>query len=173
MKKTILLATALLSFNAYSQTEKKFIIEHCIDKMTDKEYFLSSKNFVCANNQKTEGFVITNAFKSVDGKLQQNGIILKNIGIGNCDEKDELIFLFEDDSKITITAWNKFNCESVAYFDLSESDLTLLKSKKINAIRFKNGYSFESLTYILKKEEQSFFINVYSNNIIKEINCDN
>jgi hypothetical protein len=173
MKKTIISALALFTISAYSQTEKPFVIEHCIDKMTDKEYFLSSKNFVCANSQKTEGFVITNAFKSVDGKLQQNGIILKNIGIGNCDEKDELIFLFEDNSKITITAWNKFNCEGRAYFDLSENDLNLLKSKKVNAIRFKNGYSSESLTYSLKKEEQSFFVNVYSNFIVKEINCDN
>jgi hypothetical protein len=172
MKKTIILALALFSFNAYSQTEKPFVIEHCIDKMTDKEYFLSTKNFVCANTQKTQGFVITNSFKGVDGKLQQNGIILKNIGVGSCDENDELIFLFEDDSKITITSWNKFNCDGKAYFSFSDSNYDLLKSKKVKAIRFKNGYSYESLTYSLTKEEQSFFVNVYSNNVIKEINCD-
>jgi hypothetical protein len=140
--------------------------------MTDKEYFLSTKNFVCTNTQKTQGFVITNSFKGVDGKLQQNGIILKNIGIGSCDENDELIFLFEDDSKITITSWNKFNCDGKAYFSFSDSNYDLLKSKKVKAIRFKNGYSYESLTYSLTKEEQSFFVNVYSNNVIKEINCD-
>ena len=172
MKKTIISALVLFTFNAYSQTEKPFVIEHCIDKMTDKEYFLSTKNFVCANTQKTQGFVITNSFKGVDGKLQQNGIILKNIGVGSCDENDELIFLFEDDSKITITSWNKFNCDGKAYFSFSDSNYDLLKSKKVKAIRFKNGYSYESLTYSLTKEEQSFFVNVYSNNVIKEINCD-
>ena len=172
MKKTIITALALFTISAYSQTEKQFVIEHCIDKMTDREYFLSTKNFVGANSQKKQGFVITNSFKGVDGKLEQNGIILKNIGIGNCDENDELIFLFDDESKITITSWNKFNCEGKVYFNLKDSEYDLLKSKKVTAIRFKNGYSYESLTYTLKKEEQGFFINVYSNNVIKEVNCD-
>lgn len=173
MKKLIIIALALFSFNTYCQTATPFVIEHCIDKMTDKEYFLSSKNFVCTNTEKTKGFVITNQFKGVNGNLKPNGLIVKNIGIGNCDEKDELIFLFDDDTKITITSWNKFNCEGKAYFDLSESDLDILKSKKVTAIRFKNGYSYDSLTYVLKKEEQGFFINVYTNYVVKEINCDN
>lgn len=173
MKKTILSAIALLSFSAYSQITKPYLIEHCIDKMTDREYFLSSKNFVGANTQKTQGFVITPSFKSVDGKMVQNGFILKNIGIGNCDENDSLIFLFEDDTKLEISMWNKFNCESKAYFNLTESDLDLLKTKKITAIRFNNGYTYNSLTYNLKKEEKGFFINVYTNFIIKETNCNN
>ena len=173
MKKTILLATALLSFSAYSQTTKPYVIEHCIDKMTDREYFLSSKNFVGANAQKTEGFAITPAFKNLDGKMVQNGLIIKNIGIGNCDEKDDLIFLFVDDTKIQITSWNKFNCEGRAYFNLTDSELDLLKTKNISAIRFNNGYTNNSLTYSLKKEEQGFFINVYTNNEVKEIKCDN
>lgn len=172
MKKTIISALALFTFSAYSQTEKQFVIEHCIDKMTDREYFLSTKNFVGANAQKTQGFVMTNSFKGVDGKLEQNGIILKNIGIGNCDEKDELIFLFDDETKITITSWNKFNCDGKAYFNLTDNEYDMLKSKRVTAIRFKNGYSYESLTYTLKKEEQGFFVNVYSNNVIKEVNCD-
>ena len=141
--------------------------------MTDREYFLSSKNFVGTNTQKTQAFVITPSFKSVDGKMVQNGFILKNIGIGNCDEKDNLIFLFEDNTKLEISMWNKFNCEGKAYFNLSESDLDLLKSKNISAIRFNNGYTYNSLTYNMKKEEQGFFINVYTNNVIKETNCDN
>ena len=173
MKKTIFLVSALITLNAYSQTTKPYVIEHCIDKMTDREYFLSSKNFVGANTQKTQGFVITPAFKSVNGKMVQNGFILKNIGIGNCDENDSLIILFEDDTKLEITMWNKFNCESKAYFNLTESELELLKSKKITTIRFNNGYTYNSLTYSLKKEEKGFFINVYSNNIIKEVKCDN
>jgi hypothetical protein len=140
--------------------------------MTDKEYFFSSKNLVGSNSQKTIGFSVTPRFKNEDGKMNQNGLILKNIGIGNCDEKDNLIFLFEDNTKITITSWNKFNCDGKVYFDLSEDDYESLKSKNILAIRFINGYSFESLTYDLKKEEQSFFINVYTNYIIKEINCN-
>ena len=105
MKKTILLVTALLTFSAYSQTTKAFVIEHCIDKMTDKEYYLASKKFIGSNTQKTQGFLITPIFKKEDDKMVQNGLILENVGIGNCDEKDDLIFLFEDDTKITITSY--------------------------------------------------------------------
>jgi hypothetical protein len=173
MKKTILLVSALFTFGAYSQTTKQFVIEHCVDKMTDKEYYFSTKKFICANSQKTQGFTITNSFKPLNGNMVQNGLIVKNVGIGNCDENDEMIFLFEDGTKITITSWNKFNCEGKVYFDLSNNELDMLKSKNVTAIRFKNGYSSDSLTYSLKKEEQGFFINVYTNNIIKEVNCDN
>jgi len=173
MKKTIITALALFTISAYSQTEKQFVINHCVDKMNDREYYLPSKNFVGANIQKTQGFAITHSFKGLDGQMVQNGFLVKNIGIGNCEEKDNLIFLFEDDSKITITSWNKFNCEGKAYFDLSDNDYQILKTKKVKAIRFQNGYSSDTLTYVLKKEEQSFFVNVYSNYIIKEVNCDN
>jgi len=172
MKKTIISALVLFTFNAYSQTEKPFVIEHCIDKMTDKEYYFSTIKFICANSQKTQGFTITNSFKASNGKFEQNGLIVKNIGIGNCDEKDNLIFLFEDGTKINLTSWNKFNCEGKVYFDLSKNELDMLKSKKVTAIRFNNGYSYESLTYTMKKDEEGFFINVYTNNIVKEINCD-
>jgi hypothetical protein len=56
-------------------------------------------------------------------KPKINGFILKNIGIGNCDENDSLIFLFEDDTKLEISMWNKFNCESKAYFNLTDNEL--------------------------------------------------
>jgi len=98
--------------------------------------------------------------------------LCKNVNIGSCDQNDSLIFLFDDETKITITSWNKFNCDGKAYFSLTDNEYDMLKSKKVTAIRFKNGYSYESLTYTLKKEEQGFFINVYSNNVIKEVNCD-
>jgi hypothetical protein len=42
-------------------------------------------------------------------------------------EYPPVIFLFDDDTKITITSWNKFNCDGKAYFTLSEDDLELVK----------------------------------------------
>lgn len=173
MKKTILSVTALLTFSAYSQTTKPFVIEHCIDKMTDKEYYFPIKNFIGSNAQKTKGFIITPHLKKEDDKLVQTNLILENIGIGNCEEKDNLIFLFDDETKVSVTSWNKFNCEGKAYFTLSEDELESLKSKNITAIRFINGYNYESLTYNLKKEETTYFKNAYTNYVIKEINCDN
>ena len=173
MKKTILSVTALLTFSAYSQTIKPFVIEHCKDKMTDIEYYFASKKMICANPEKTKGFTITPSFKGNEGVIQNTGFMLVNINIGNCDEKDQLIFLFDDESKITINSWNKFNCKGNAYFNLTEDELNSLKTKLVTTIRFVNGYTSDSFTYTLKKLEKDYFINVYSNYIIKEVNCDN
>jgi hypothetical protein len=95
----------------------------------------------------------------------------KNVNIGSCDENDVLIILFEDDTKITLTAWNKFNCEGNAYFDFSDSQLTELSTKKVNTIRFSNGRSHESLTVTLKEDEKDYFVRAYSNQKIVETDC--
>jgi hypothetical protein len=103
--------------------------------------------------------------------MVNNGFICKNVNIGSCDENDTLIFLFEDDSKMTLTAWNKFNCEGNAYFDFTADQLALLSTKKTNTIRFTNGRTYESLTYNLKDAEKDYFVRVYSNFKIVEVDC--
>ena len=55
MKKLLLNFVLLISLSAFSQTTTPFIIEHCKDKMTDKEYFFSQKKLICANTEKTKG----------------------------------------------------------------------------------------------------------------------
>jgi hypothetical protein len=173
MKKTIISALVLLSISAYSQIKKPFIVEHCKDKMTDKEYYFSSKKLICSNPEKTKGFTITPNFKKVDNDMVENGLILSNVNIGNCDENDQLIFLFDDDSKITLTSWNKFNCDGKAYFDISDEQFNILSSKLIKTIRFINGYKYETFTYSLEISQKDYFVNAYSNYEIKEVNCDN
>lgn len=172
MKKTIISALALLSISAYSQIKKPYVIEHCKDAMTDKEYYLPSKKLICANPEKTKGFTIVPNFKKVNNELEQNGLILANVNIGSCDENDQLIFLFEDDSKITLTSWNKFNCDGNAYFNLTDEQFDALGSKLIKTIRFVNGYKYETFTQTLKITDKNFFINCFSNYVIKEVNCN-
>lgn len=171
MKKLLLNLVLLVSLSAFSQTSTPFVIEHCIDKMTDKEYYFVQKKLICANPEKSKGFAITPNFKAENGSMVNNGIICKNVNIGSCDENDSLIILFEDDTKITLTAWNKFNCEGNAYFNFSESELTELSTKKVNTIRFINGRSYESLTILLKKDEKDYFIRTYTNSKIIEVDC--
>jgi hypothetical protein len=171
MKKLLLNLVLLVSLSAFSQTTTPFVIEHCKDKMTDKEYYFAEKKIICANAEKTKGFTISPNFKAKNGALVNAGFMCKNVNIGSCDENDSLIFLFEDETKMTLTSWNKFNCEGNAYFEFSDDDLKQLSTKKINAIRFSNGRSYESLTYTLKDVEKDFFIRVYTNNKIVEIDC--
>jgi hypothetical protein len=172
MKKLTLSLLLIGTLTATAQTSP-FIIEHCIDKMTDKEYYFSKKRLVCSNPEKTKGFAITPSFRVNKGIMVNNGLDCKNVNIGSCDEKDNLIILFEDDSKINLTAWNKFNCEGDAYFDFSDSELRELSSKKVKSIRFVNGYSFDSLTINLTSEQQDYFIRAYTNQKVVEINCSN
>lgn len=171
MKKTIISALVLLSVSTYSQIKKPFIVQHCIDNMTDKEYYFSSKKLICANPEKTKGFTITPNFKKVDNELEENGLIVLNVNYGNCNEKDLLIFLFDDDSKIILNSWNKFNCDG-AYFDMSDEQFNSLSTKLIKNIRFVNGYKYETFTHSLEISQKDFFVNAYSNYEIIEINCD-
>jgi hypothetical protein len=171
MKKLLLNLALLISLSAFSQTSKPFTIEHCKDKMTDKEYYFPEKKLICANVEKTKGFTISPNFKADNGTMSNAGFICKNVNIGSCDENDSLIILFEDQSKITLNSWNKFNCDGNAYFDFTDSELEQLSTKKVNTIRFTNGRSFESLTITLKQEQKDYFIRVYSNYKIVEVDC--
>jgi hypothetical protein len=171
MKKLLLNLVLLISLSAFSQTSTPYVIEHCKDKMTDKEYYFAQRKLICANPEKTKGFTITPNFKADKGGMKNGGFMCKNVNIGSCDENDSLIILFEDDTKITLTAWNKFNCEGNAYFDFSESQLKDLSTKKVNTIRFSNGRSYESLTITLKEDQRDYFVRAYSNQSIIEVDC--
>jgi hypothetical protein len=171
MKKLLLQFVLLTSLSAFSQEPTPFVIEHCKDKMTDKEYYFTQKKLICANTEKTKGFTITPNFNAKNGTIVNNGFMCKNVNIGNCDEKDVLIFMFSDESKLTLTSWNKFNCEGNAYFDFTESQLKELSLKTVTAIRFSNGRSHESLTSTLKEPEKDYFVRAYTVQKIVETDC--
>ena len=171
MKKTILLFVMLTTLSAFSQISVPFKIEHCKDNMTDQEYYFAEKKMICSNDAKTKGFTITPNFKAKAGGFDNNGFICKNVNIGSCDENDTLIFLFDDSTKITLSMWNKFNCEGKVYVSFSADELELLKTKKVSAIRFSNGRTYDTLTYTMKETEKDYFIRVYTNFQIVEIDC--
>ena len=171
MKNLFLKFALITSLSVFSQTTTPFVIEHCKDNMTDKEYYFSQKKLICANPDKTKGFALTPSFKAENGSMVNNGLSCKNINIGNCDEGDNLIFLFEDGSKTSITSWNKFNCEGNSYYDFSDDDVKQLSEKKITTIRFSNGRTYDNLTYKLKAIEQDYFIRLFTNFKVTEVDC--
>lgn len=171
MKKLSLNFMLLISLSVFSQTTTPFVIQHCKDVMTDNEYYFPEKKLICSNIEKTKGFTINPSFKSENGVMVNNGLDSYNVGIGNCDEDDTLIFLFEDDSKITLKSWNKFNCDGNGFYNLTEDDYKQLASKKIKTIRFTNGYTFDTFTYSLNDSQKDFLVRVYSNYKIVEVDC--
>lgn len=138
-----------------------YYIETCTDKMTDKSYAFGSKVLICSDNGKT-GFSITTSFDYKNNEVTYTGLHVRSVGIGNCVENSTLIFLFEDDTKEQIGAWNKFNCEGNSYMDWKGAAFNKITQKKIKAIRFQNGRTYDSYTYNLPAKEQSFFIEVAS-----------
>jgi hypothetical protein len=174
MKKTICSFVVMLSItiNAQKQNVEPYVIKHCIDKMTDKEYYIPKKDFVASNANKTKGVIISPNFEMENGSLVLNQLLCTVLNIGNCKEKDELIVLFTDDTKITLTSYNKFNCDGYAFYSLSSDDRQLLSSKKISAIRFIDSRSFESLNYKLQETEKDYFMRAINNHKIVEITCD-
>jgi hypothetical protein len=173
MKKLFLNFALLISFSVFSQKATPFVVEHCTDKMTDIEYYFPEKKLVCSNTEKTKGFIISPNFKKEESGLAYSGLMCENVAIGSCDENDILIILFEDDTKITLTSWNKFNCEGYSYYHFTDSELTELSVKKMKSIRFTNGYSYDNLTVVLKADQKDYFIRAYTNNKVVEINCSN
>ena len=144
-------------------------LSNAMFKVFKTDYMNESKAYIL---DMTSGNLVNNPnFKADKGGIKNGGFMCKNVNIGSCDENDSLIILFEDDTKITLTAWNKFNCEGNAYFDFSESQLTELSTKKVNTIRFSNGRSYESLTVTLKEDQKDYFVRAYSNQKIIEVDC--
>jgi hypothetical protein len=185
MKKLLLLFLLFFySIFSYSQnnsdtTEQnkknlEYYIEYCKDLMTDKEYAFGSKILMCSDDGK-KGFSIRISWNYKKGKISYSGITVRSVGIGSCNEKDELIFLFEDDSKYTLKAWNDFNCEGKSYFDLYYKYFDEFNNKKIKAIRFTNGRSYDSYTYKPTQKEQEYFIEAkraLDNKMFVSTSCD-
>lgn len=171
MKKNLLIFALFISLCSFSQTETPFVIQHCRDTMTDKEYCFSEKKLICLNPEKTMGFYILPMFKNENGAMVNNGLTCKNFNVGNCNEKDSLIFLFEDGTKITVVSWNKFNCEGNSYFDNNDKLLKKLSSQNLTTVRFTNGRSLKSFTYNLDESQKRYFISAYTNYKIVEIDC--
>ena len=155
MKRLLLVALLTLSTLGFGQNNLNLLYSK--DVMTDKEYISSSKTLLCSDDGK-KGFFIEVLFNIKNGVVSYSTFYTKSSGVGGCMENDELIFLFEDDTKLVVKSWQKFNCKGTSYFDLYGKLITNL-NKKIKAIRLTNGRSFESFTYLLKTEdEKNYFI---------------
>jgi len=157
MKKLLLISILFIGLNVFAQDNIK--IMYYKDIMTDKESVYTNESLLSLDGKKM-GFVVKPSLEIKNGVLAYNGIIVESVGIGVCLEKDDLTLLFEDNTKITLKSWSKFSCKGISKFDLSGTKLNEL-TKRIKAVRFQNGRSFEEVTISLDKEkDKTFFIDV-------------
>jgi len=128
-------------------------ILRAVDKMTGKTYYSLSRTLFFVKSDKK--LIINVGIRDE----QFRGLLVRFENIGNCNENNKLIFLFEDDTKLTLDSWNDFNCKGVAYFDLNGTSLPKLQ-KKIKSIMFQNGRTYDSITIDVPESEQDYFIQV-------------
>ena len=140
-----------------SKKSLPYYIELLNDKMTDENYAFGSKSLLCSDDGK-KGFIVRVSWNNNNGRISYGGLSIVSAGIGGCVENDNLFFLFDDESKFNMKSWNDFNCKGDSYFDLYRKYMDDFTSKKVIAIRFQNGNTFDSFTYNLTKNEQTFFI---------------
>lgn len=147
MKKVNLIAVALLIFvgNLFSQKDSIFVGKS-VDDMEDKSYYYPSSDLVISNEGKTKGIRLSAFIDEKDGEIWIGDLSVKMVNIGSCVEKNELIIMFEDSSKISLTSWNKFNCKGDAWFNISSDDIEKLSTLKMKKIKITNGYTFDSFT---------------------------
>jgi hypothetical protein len=154
---------------SYAQKDSVYIAK-ITDDMEDKTYYFPSRKMICASDDKKTGFTLS-AFLNYKGdEINITELKVKSVNIGSCNEKDELIILFEDDTKIKVVSWNDFNCKGDAWFILSKSDKEKLSTVKIKKIKLQNGRTFESFTKELT-ENNDYFVQLFyaaKNKIIKE-----
>lgn len=159
MKKAKLIGLFLiLNVVLYAQTDSIYIIKS-VNEMTDKVYYFANKDFVVANETRKKGFKVSTILKD---EMEFDVIYITMVGIGSCNEKDELIILFENGQKMKSTSWKSFNCEGTTYFSPTDEDLILLRTQPLSKMRIMNGRSFDSYTGEVEKKDKRYFIQLFN-----------
>jgi hypothetical protein len=162
------LMMCLITILSFGQKDSVYLIRET-DDMSKKSYVYGSRDFVCTNATGKIGFRVSSHINSI--KLTFSMITVTMVGIGTCNENDEIIILFENGEKITKISWKKFNCEGEAYFDMNEKDIELLRTQPLSKIRMTNGRSYDSYTGDVKQKDKRYFIQLFyalDNNLITD-----
>jgi hypothetical protein len=163
MKKLIFIALiTATALNTYSQTEKSekpslYIVEHT-DEFTDEVYKYPNVKFLGMNESLTRGFTL---YPSIESDFSIKYLVLKMFDIGSCVENVEIIFLFQDGSKVSLTSFSKFNCEGSAYFSFGKKDADKFSKVAIKKIKVVNGRTFDSYTHECNEEDSMYFVTIF------------
>lgn len=152
---------ALITNITFAQKDSIYISK-IVDDMSDKVYYFPSRKMVCATDDKKMGFSVSAFLEAGDGFISVSDMKIVMVNIGNCVEKNEIIILFEDDTKLMLTSWNEFNCKGDAWFKLSRKDKDILSAKKMKKIKVQNGRTYESFTKEVDEDDQSYFIQLFN-----------
>lgn len=169
---TITLMMCLMTMFSFGQTEDSVYVVKATDDMSGETYVYGSRDFVCANDAVKIGFRVSTYIDFLNSdKLSVSMITVTMVGIGGCNENDEMIILFENGEKITKTSWKKFNCDGETYFNMNKKDIQLLRTQPLSKIRMTNGRTYDSYTGDVKQKDKRYFIQLFyalDNNLITD-----
>jgi hypothetical protein len=148
------LMMCFMTITLFAQPDSVYVIKRS-DAMNGKTYIYGSRNFVVANDTKEEGFIVDTY---INDNLSIQMITVVMVGIGSCNENDEIIILFENGEKIVKKSWKSFNCDGEAYFNINELEMKLLRTIPMAKIRMTNGRSFDSYTGDVISKDKRYFI---------------
>lgn len=168
MKKLFLIACLIISSTAFSQN---YIVNFCEDKIEKKTFYSSKEKIYVKSSDGKSAFLVSLYFEKKDNKVICTGLTVKSVVGSSCVENSNLHLVLENDDVITLTAWNKFNCESISYFDFSDEQIKKLSESEVKTLRFKNGYDFQTLTGF-EKGKETIFIRAFNNIVLNFVNCD-
>jgi hypothetical protein len=150
----ITLMMCFMTITLFAQPDSVYVIKSS-DAMSGKTYIYGSKNFVVTNETKDKGFIVDTY---INDNLSLQMITVVMVGIGSCNENDEIIILFENGEKIVKKSWKSFNCDGEAYFNINELEMKLLRTLPMAKIRMTNGRSFDSYTGDVIAKDKRYFI---------------
>lgn len=128
-----------------------------IDEMDGKTYYYTSKRIVLTDDNSQKGFSVELSLSGAnDNAVKPDGIMVKMAGMGCC-ENSTIIFLLDNEEKISLKSWNKFNCNGNAWFKITPKQIQSLQSNKVLKIKVENGHNFQSLTKETEEWQQDYF----------------
>lgn len=180
MKQLFLFIFTLSTISLFSQKSastklktKPYTFLICTDSITNKQIVKGSKPLVCSKGGK-KSFQIDISWKMKNNNIYYNGLIVKSSNIGGCMERDELLFLFSDNTSFALKSWNEPNCEGISLFDLDGTENKKYAGKKLVSIRLQNGKTFELLSYQPSGDQMNYFKNAATalqNKVFENIQC--
>jgi hypothetical protein len=156
MKKSLLVSLFLLIVsNTYSQ----FLCKN-VDEFKGSTSYLVDRLFVEVDDN--SNLVSIQPFlQEVEGKVQFLEIIIKVKGLECIDNGSEIILIFENGEKTTLTNWNKFNCNDVMYCSMSVKLKELFTTQKLIKFKITNKRNYKSST-VLEVKNKSYFKDVFA-----------
>ena len=148
----------LFTSSLFSQKDSVYIVK-LYDKMTKETFFQPKRSLALSNKTKDKGFIITPSIRSQDTLM---GLILvEMVGLGNCNEDNKVIILFENDETITKSSIGSFNCKGYFGIGYNDKDEKLYRETPIKSIRVTNGHTGDFITLDVAKKDKRYFIQLF------------